>query len=72
MTYKKMADLTPPPPDRPVLSVTETAAMLSVSESTVRKAVKNETIPHFRFGTRILIKRVVIQELIDAASRNEP
>ena len=60
---RKPRILPEPPKDRSVLSVKEAAGLLHVGESTIRAAVKAGTIPHFRFGYRVLFKREVLMKI---------
>ena len=57
-----------PPAGSTTLSVIEAAGLLHVSESTIRKAVKANTIPHFRFGRRILFQRHKLMHVADTMS----
>lgn len=53
------------PPEREVLTLLEAAALLRVGETTMRKAVKAGTIPHTRYGKRILFKKSLLLRLME-------
>lgn len=48
-----------------VLNVKELKDYLSISESTVRKLVREKKIPHFRIATKILFDQEVIDKWLD-------
>ena len=47
-----------------MLTVKEMAEYLSVSESSIRKAVREDKIPHFRVLSRILFNKEYVDEWI--------
>jgi excisionase family DNA binding protein len=57
--------LLPEPPDREILTLLEAAALLRIGETTLRASVKAGTIPHTRYGKRILFKRSLLLGLMD-------
>lgn len=60
-----------PPPERPVLSVSEVADLLGVSQWLVLQLVGRRAIPHKRVGRRILFPRGLVLTWLDTAD-SEP
>lgn len=58
-------NLPAPPADREILTLLEAAALLRIGETTLRLAVKAGTVPHTRYGKRILFKRDVLLRLVE-------
>jgi hypothetical protein len=63
-----------PPPSSKFCSVAEVAAVLGVSERSVRERLHHRDVvtgrplvPHQRFGRRVLIPRVWLEQLVAAA-----
>jgi len=54
----------PEPPERLAYSVPEAAALMSLSERTVRALVASGTLPCCRVGRRVLITRAAIEEFL--------
>jgi excisionase family DNA binding protein len=59
--------------DRLALSVTEVAKMLGLGRTSVYEAVRSKEIPSVRIGTRILIPKAAVEEmLLSVASLSGP
>jgi excisionase family DNA binding protein len=56
---------TPPLPDRPVLSVRETAAILGVNPKTLYNEIALERFPAIRLGRTIRIARNVVASCLE-------
>lgn len=55
---------------RKVLNVKELKDYLSISESTVRKLVREKKIPHFRIASKILFDQDVIDKWLDEQQKD--
>lgn len=57
--------------ERIIFNVKEISKYLSVSESTIRKLIREKKIPHFRIYSKILFDKEVIDRwLIDNEKQN--
>ncbi|MGC0251221.1 excisionase family DNA-binding protein [Pseudactinotalea sp. Z1748] len=52
--------------DRPTLTVKEVASLLGVDARTVYRAIEDEQLPALRVGTKRLIPRLKLMELLGA------
>jgi len=52
-----------------ILNVKELKEHLSISESTVRKLVREKKIPHFRIASKILFDQEVIDKWLEDEQR---
>jgi excisionase family DNA binding protein len=64
-------------PDSPLLTVSETARMLRVSESALREWMHHRRdgqprVPHIRLGRRVLIPREWVDGVIASAGSTQP
>lgn len=54
-----------------VLSVKEVAEYLKCSESSIRKLVRNESIPYFRIGYKLNFIKNAIDSWVDRQQNND-
>ena len=52
---------------RPLLKVAEVARILSCSEMTVYRRIRDGSLSHIRFGHLIRIPRRVLEEVVDSS-----
>ncbi|MEY9428177.1 excisionase family DNA binding protein [Bradyrhizobium ottawaense] len=53
-----------PPPDRGIITIAEAVAVSTLSDTTIRRAIKDKKLPVKRIGRRILIRRVDLDEFL--------
>lgn len=52
-----------------LLTVREAQELLRMSKNGIYVAIKEKTVPSIRIGRKVLVPKIAITELVDAASR---
>ena len=71
MTDAEIRPQLPPdlPPDVLVLTVSQTARLLSISRGGAYALVARNELPHVRLGRRIVVPRIALERFLDEMTR---
>ncbi len=70
-TFAELAPETGSGAVHPLISIPAAARMLGFSEMTIRRAVKTKRFPAVQIGTKALVPRAFVEQLLNAAATGQ-